>query len=101
MRYKVICNECHGSRLVELHDTPVGTRVDWLDDKQPEPFTIISMRTRFDNQLGWECICGNNDLHTKQEKRVISNQANPTPQEINAIMKNIKADEPKFELRAV
>lgn len=101
MRYTVICKKCNGSRLVEIHDTPVGKRVDWLEDKQPKEFTIISCRTRFDNQLGWQCICGNNDLHTKQEQRVIANQASPTPQEINEIMKNIKPDKTKFELVGV
>lgn len=58
------------------------------------------MRTRFDNQLGWQCVCGNDDLHTKQELQVISNQASPTP-EINTIVKNLKVQKSKFEMVSI
>ena len=101
MKYKIICKKCKGSRIVDIHDTEVGKRVDWLDDKQPEQFTIISMRTRFDGQLGWQCICGNNDMHTKQELTTIANQANPTPQEINTIMKNLMPEPTKFIMETI
>ena len=98
MKYKIICKKCKGSRIVEIYDTEVGKRVDWLEDiatgNQHED-KIISMRTRFDGQLGWQCICGNDDMHTKQELATIANQANPTPQEINTIMKNLIPEQTK------
>lgn len=97
-RYKVICGKCNGQRLIEIHPTPMGKRIDWLDDKQPDTFTIISGRERLDGQFGFQCVCGANDLLTSQERRSFGNPAAPTPQEISAIVKDLVPDRPKFSL---
>lgn len=97
-QYTVECLKCNGTRRIQIHDTPVGGRIDWLEDKQDAPFTIISGRQRLDNQWGFECICGNKDLMTKQETVTFANPASPKPQEINQIVKNLKPDKPLFNL---
>ena len=100
-RYKVICLQCNGSRLVEIHQTQMGRRIDWLEEKQPGPFTIISGRERLDGEFGFQCTCGANDLLTSQEKAGFSNPASPSPKEINEIVSNLKPDRPKFRLAVV
>lgn len=97
-RYKVICKTCEGQRLIELHPSPMGQRIDWLEDKQTEPFTIISGRQRLDGQFGFQCTCGENDLMTAQEVEHFSNPAAPTPQEINEVVKKLVVDIPKFKM---
>lgn len=89
--HQVICQKCKGQRVIQLHDTPVGKRIDWLEDKQDEPYTIISGRERYEGEFGWECVCGNKSIDTDQELRVIGNKASPKPQEINEIMENLEA----------
>lgn len=76
----------------------MGERIDWLEDKQPEAFTIISGRKRLDNQWGFECVCGENDLMTSQEVEHFTNPAAPTPQEINDVVKKLIVDKPKFKM---
>lgn len=88
--HQVVCTQCKGQRVIQIHDTPVGKRIDWLEDKQEEAFTIISGRERLDGQWGWECICGHKTIDTPQELRVIADKASPKPQEITEIMKNIE-----------
>ncbi len=99
--YQVMCTKCKGERRICIYKTAVGSRVDWLEQQAPTPSNIVSARQRLDNEWGFQCICGNNDLMTVQEKRTFENPAAPKPQEINDIVKNLKADKPKFELRAV
>lgn len=97
--YQIICGACGGQRKIKIFTTMVGDRIDWLEDKQEEPFTIISGRKRLDNHWGWQCICGNNDINTNQELRIMTNPAAPTPQEIGEIVDNLKVQKPKFEMR--
>lgn len=97
-RLKVICKSCEGSRIIEIHKTSLGERIDWLEDNQEGPFTIISGRERLDGQFGFQCVCGNNDLLTTQEKKAFSNPASPKPQEINEVVKNLMIDPPQFNL---
>lgn len=89
--YQVICQECNGQRRVKVSETSIGKRIDWLEEKQKEPFTIISGRERLDRYLGWQCLCGNNSLLTQQEADMIADKANPQPQEINEITNNLAA----------
>lgn len=91
--HQVICQKCKGQRVIQLHDTDRGKMIDWLEDKQEEPYTIISGRQRYDGEFGWECVCGNKSIDTAQELRVIGNKASPQPQEINEIMENLEAAE--------
>lgn len=87
-RYQIECTKCGGHSQVEIDGLD---RIFWYKvDK------VISGRRRLDQQWGWQCLCGNNDIMTKQEQRVMSNPAQPTPQEIDQIVKNITPDSPKF-----
>lgn len=95
-RYKITCLDCGAERKVAIHKTPIGERIDWLDDSTDE--RIVSARPRLDSTWGFQCVCGNNDLMTAQEKQTIVNPANPRPQEINDIVKNLKQQKPRFEM---
>ena len=97
--YQVVCKACGGQRKIKIYQTPVGERIDWLEDKQEEPFTIISGRKRLDGEWGWQCICGNNDINTAQEIRMMANPASPTPQEVSQIVDSLKVQKPKFDMR--
>lgn len=96
--YLVTCKECGASRPIRIDKTPMGARIDWLEDKHGIDHDIVSGRPRLDNQFGWECVCGNNDLLTTQEARTFSNPANPSPQELSQVIKNLIVDQPKFDL---
>jgi len=89
--YQVICQECNGQRRVKISETSIGKRIDWLEEKQTEPFTIISGRERLDRYMGWQCLCGNNSLLTQQETDMIADKSNPQPQEIQQITENLSA----------
>lgn len=78
----------------------MGDMIDWMENKQSE-YTIISGRKRLDDQFGWQCYCGNNDLMTRQESKTFSNPASPKPQEISDIVNNLVVDKPKFEMAEV
>lgn len=93
-RYKIICNECQSDRVIEIHKTPIGQRIDWLETPELSDAPICSARLRFDGQWGFQCRCGNNNLWTTQESRVVVNKVAPRPQEIEEIMKDL---EPSLE----
>lgn len=101
-RYKVICGSCRSVRQVGIIKGAMGEIIDWLDNlPDPQVVKIISGRKRMDNNFGWECVCGNNDLLTQQEIASIKNKSAPKPQELNQIMKNLKPQEPKFKMVAI
>lgn len=99
--YNIICSKCKGERQIQLHSTAMGKRIDWLEETTKADTPIVSGRERLDGAMGFQCICGNNDLLTEQEKRIFSNPASPKPQEINDIVKNLKVDQPKFEMVSI
>lgn len=99
--YNVTCKVCSGERTIRIHDTAVGGRIDWLEDRaEPRP-AIISGRQRLDNNWGFQCACGNNDLLTAQETKSFSNPANPSPQELDQVVSNLRVDQPRFEMVTV
>jgi len=94
-QYEVACNRCGGTTEVTLVTTKMGKLIKW--DRIGK---IISGRERLDNQLGWQCVCGNNNLMTEQELKQIDNWAQPTPQELSRIIKNlIPEKQNQFNLR--
>lgn len=99
--YTVICKNCKASRDVQIHKTPVGFRVDWLESDENSNHPICSARHRFDGEWGWQCKCGNNDLWTEQESRVVKNKITPAPAEINAIVENLEKSIKRFEMVGV
>lgn len=95
MKYKITCKNCKQSDLIEIDKDTV---ILWNKNKNTY---IISGRKRLDMQWGWQCLCGANDLLSKQEAREITDKTNPDPQEINQILKNLKPQKPKFAMDRV
>lgn len=89
MQYEIICKKCKGNSQVFIERDIIG----WQKVN-----SVISSRKRLDGNWGFQCLCGNNDLMTKQESRTFANPVQPTPQEITQIVKNLKPDKPKFEM---
>lgn len=98
--YKVSCLKCGGERTIQIHKTVAGDRIDWLENQAPMPPTIVSGRERLDGEWGFQCVCGNNSLLTKQEAATFSNPAAPHAQEIEEIVKNLKVEKPTFTMVA-
>ena len=94
--YQITCLNCDGARSVMIHSTPVGDRVDWKEDGGNHK--IISARKRLDDQWGFECTCGNNDLMTAQEKRAFTNSAAPTPKELSDVANDLRIEPVRFNL---
>lgn len=93
MKYKVTCKNCKHSDIIHIEQ---DTNILW--DKNTY---IISGRKRLDMQWGWQCLCGANDLLSKQETREITDKTNPDPQEINQIIKNLEPEESRFVMDRV
>lgn len=96
--YVVTCLECGAERRIKVVESIDGPKVDWLESADNANHPIVSARFRLDNQWGFQCVCGNNDLMTTQESRSMINPVRPTPQEIAEIVKNLKPDKPAFRL---
>jgi len=96
--YDVTCLKCEASRRIKVVQSMDGDRVDWLETPENANHPIVSARKRLDDQWGFQCRCGNNDLMTTQEARTFSNPTVPTPQEITQIVKNLKPDAPAFRM---
>lgn len=92
--YEVTCDNCDSKRVVRLAQSALGTRIDWMEDGEPQ--NIVSFRERIDGQFGWQCKCGNNDLMTAQEKAEIEDQTAPKPKEVKQILDNLKVQKPRF-----
>lgn len=92
--YKVTCLKCKNSNVVPIAD---DRSVVWKNADR-----IISARYRLDNQWGFQCLCGQNSLLTKQENEFIDDKVNPDPVQIEKIIKNLKPDTRKlFEMRII
>lgn len=88
--YQVKCKKCKKSDKITITSE---NQILWGDNKN-----IISGRRRLDSEWGWECLCGNNTILTKQEKTFISDKQNPEPKEISQIVQNLKPEKNKFDL---
>ena len=98
-RYLLTCQNCGANRQVGIVKGMTGQIIDWLDNNpDPQKVKIISGRFRFDDEWGWQCICGNDDLWTEQEKSHVENLTNPEPKEITDIMNDLKPQKPKFRM---
>lgn len=101
-RYLITCKECGAKRQIGLVPGHADEIIDWLDNNPDAQATrIISGRKRLDGQWGWQCICGNDDLLTKQEKQGIKNASAPKPKELADIMNDLKVQPNKFEMVGV
>lgn len=100
MKYKVTCLECESARDVVIVKSQGRPLIDWLDNNpDPEVTRIVSGRKRMDGQWGWQCICGNDDLMTDQERNYIKDWTNPEPREIDQIAKDLVAQRPRFKMK--
>lgn len=101
-KYRITCKDCGASRNIAIVQGNASELIDWLDDNpNAEKVKIISGRKRLDDNWGWQCICGNNDLVTKQEKKQIKNLQDPAPLDITEVAKNLIPQKPRFEMRAM
>jgi len=92
--YKVTCLKCKGFNILPIDD---NRHVMWKNADR-----IISARYRLDNQWGFQCVCGQNSLLTKQEDEYIENKQTPDPKQITEVIKNLIPDNRKlFEMRSV
>lgn len=81
-RYKVTCKNCKNFNIVPIEEKSRTIKWEGCD-------RIISGRYRLDNQWGWQCLCGNNSLLTKQEDEYITDKTNPDPKEIAEVINNL------------
>lgn len=88
MKYRVTCKNCKETDEKVIDDK---NNIIWGHIKN-----IISGRYRLDMKWGWQCICGNNDLVSKQEIREIENLQAPDPSQIAKVLKSIEYQQPKF-----
>ena len=93
------CGNCKAQRKIRLISTAAGETIDWLESDDNANHPIVSARKRLDGQWGFQCTCGNNDLLTDQEKRIITNPAQPDIKEIDMVVKNLESQPAKFNLR--
>lgn len=91
--YRVKCKNCKKFEDIVIDDK---RNIYWKPVKY-----IISGRYRLDMNWGWQCICGNNDLLTKQEKREISDLADPDPQQIADVVRSLIPDKSKFIMETI
>lgn len=92
--YQVTCNQCGAERKIAIRNE----KIDWLEDGKPHK--IVSGRKRLDSQWGFQCLCGANDILTDQERRTMTNPAEPQPEELTTIIKNLELQEPMFTMVA-
>jgi len=94
-QYKVTCSKCSGSNVVGIDET--ANQIFWKGCDR-----IISGRFRLDNNWGWQCVCGNNSLLTKQENEYITDKVNPDPKQIAEVINNLIPDKKVvFEMEAI
>lgn len=102
MNYKVTCHKCKSSRDISIINNNGREIIDWLDnDPDPQRAVILSARKRLDGNWGFSCVCGNDDIMTDQEKNQLTNHQNPDPMEVGNLVKRLKEQKPKFEMRTV
>lgn len=95
IKYNVTCLKCKKSDEVSIVDE---RHIDWNHSTTNH---IISARKRLDNEFGFQCKCGNNDILSEQEKRNISDKQNPDPQEVAEIVRNLEPQKAKFKLEII
>lgn len=93
--YKVTCKQCNKSDDVGISDSLKQVK-DW-----GMPKNIVSARFRLDGQWGFQCLCGNYDIITRQEDTFIKNKQNPAPQDIMKVINNLIPQAPKFKMEKI
>lgn len=83
-RYKIVCQKCFGQSIINIQESNLNKYIIWDEVDQ-----VISGRPRLDGYFGWQCLCGNNSLLSKQENRVIKDKQNPSPKDINQVIRNL------------
>lgn len=93
--YKITCLKCKNFDIVPIDEA--SRSILWKNNQR-----IVSGRFRLDNQWGWQCLCGNNSILTKQESDEIDDKVNPDPIQIERVIKNLIPDNRKlFKMRSV
>lgn len=101
-KYLVTCKECNAKRKIAIIKSDGRELIDWLDNNpNPQAVKIVSGRKRLDGNWGWSCICKNDDIMTDQEKNIIENYQEPSPQNIVDVINNLKTQKPKFNMEKI
>lgn len=101
-KYRVICGLCRASRQVGIIESNGSVLIDWQDNNpNPQEAKIISGRKRLDGNWGWQCVCGNDQLLTKQENETVTDKTNPDPAEIDKVVKNLVPEKVNFVMEAI
>lgn len=91
-KYTITCDKCGKSD--ELGITQNATIQYFSSDN------IISARKRFDDEWGFECVCGQNTLTNDAERRHWKNKnIAPSPLELKNIIDNLKPEKVMFKLK--
>lgn len=93
MKYKITCLDCESTQVVDIDE---NRTINWGHADR-----IISGRYRLDNQFGFQCLCGNNDLMSKQEKRMIHDHQHPDPKDIKRVLDNLIVEKPRFVMESL
>lgn len=84
-KYLVTCLNCKGKDYIAIDK---ADQIFWNNNK-----SIVSGRKRLDGTWGFQCLCGNNTIMTKQETEVIDNPQAPDPKQVATIVNNPIRDE--------
>ena len=102
MTYKIICKKCKANRLIDIISNQGRDVIDWRDNNpNPTVAKIVSGRKRLDDNWGFQCICGSDDLMSDQEKKFIADKQNPSPADITRVIEDLTIQTPKFEMRRI
>ena len=92
-RYEVTCLKCKKSSFVRISD---GHQIDYEGGMNTN---LLAGRWRKSLDFGWECVCGNDNRLSKQEKDEMNNLVTGTPQQIAQIVKSLSiADDKQFRM---
>lgn len=93
---------CKSKRQVNIITSEGRELIDWLDNNpDPQVVRIVSGRKRLDDNWGWQCICGNDDIMTDQENSYLTNKQEPSPIDLAELIKNLSPQKPKFAMERV
>lgn len=79
-KYVITCKSCKKHDQISIDN---NRNILWTNNKY-----IVSGRYRLDSTWGFQCLCGNNNLLTKQEDKSITNKQSPDPVQVNRIASN-------------
>ena len=101
-KYLITCKDCEARRQIGIVESDGRELIDWIDNNaNPTTAKIVSGRKRLDSKWGFQCVCGNDDIMTDQEKNILDNYQDPSPQSIVDVINNLKTQKMKFGMEKI